>query len=389
MSITDGYVLDCVSGGDGSCGGQDIDRLLLEYVLETYFPCNKKKKIKDDKIDYERLLLLCKQAKEELSQELEVTFEYETVSMTITRKTLNHIIVPILDKIGEAMINIFKTNSCSYQVNLLDEVVLVGGSTRMPIIHNFLRDALEFDSREKELCTSVSPEEAVAEGLAIRGAVLMGYDVGYLQSVLMMDTLPASIGLLLFDENNDKPDGKDDGENIAADEVEKKRTVGPQGIFHTAIERGMKLPCNGALTFAIDEEAIKQKFVTLSIYEDVSKEMKDIVDVKLLANDDFLLPPLCTNSSDRHMVTVEFKVSLEGKLQVKLHRGDKVVNNDNDYFGNTQGDGRGVENKDRDSDDDSKVQMHVWVLYLFLVVTVLLYLFIKLQLPVDTMLSSI
>ena len=156
----------------------------------------------------------------------------------------------------------------------------------------------------------------------------------------------------------------DDGKE-KNDEKENKDKIN-SSVFYTVIEGGTKLPCAGALTFAIDVEAIKQKFVTLSIYEDVSKERdEDIVDLKLLANDDFLLPiDDCFEPTVPQKVTVEFKVSSEGKLQVKLHMGEKV-SEDSDSC---------------KSHSDENDGMRMWVLYLFLAVTVLLYLFIKLDL---------
>ena len=345
MSIVDGCIAGCVSAGDGRCGGQDIDHILMEYVHQTYF----KFETSPNKEDMEdgALLYLCKNAKETLSQESEVTFEYKAETITITRKALEHLMLPVLHKIKKAVMSLMEEKNC-----ILDEVVLVGGSSRMPVIRRFLRDLLKIDDN-KELCTSITPEEAVAEGLAIRGAVLMGYDVGYLQSVLMMDTLPAPIGLLLND-GKEKKHGKEN----------KDKT--DSSVFYTVIEGGTKLPCVGALTFAIDVEAIKQKFVTLSIYEDISKERdEDIVDLKLLANDDFLLPiDDCFEPTVPQKVTVEFKVSSEGKLQVKLHMGEKV-SEDSDSC---------------KSHSDENDGMRMWVLYLFLAVTVLLYLFIKLQL---------
>ncbi len=357
MKITDGYTTECISGGNGRCGGQDIDQLLIEYVYKTYFT-SMESSSNDDGIDNEGLLSLCKNAKESLSQESEVTFEYKTQTISITRKVLEHLMLPILDKIKEAVTSLLE--KADY---FPDEVVLVGGSSRMPVIRRFLRDILKFDEDNKELCTSISPEEAVAEGLAIRGAVLMGYDIGYLQSVLMMDTLPASIGLLLNDDYQTDNHG-----NIISEgkKVNNTKEDG-NGIFHTVIERGTKLPCRGALTFPVDQDALKQKFVTLGIYEDISTEKgKDIVDLKLLANDDFLLP------INHHFeavqipqkITVEFKVSSEGKLQIMLYMGDKVI-------------------EDHDSNNahlGDKDEMRIWTLYLFLAVTVLLYLFIKLQL---------
>ena len=352
MSITDGSVSKYVSGGDNRCGGQDVDLILRDYVLKTYFEGNNKNHMNSEEL----LLNLCKKAKETLSEESEATFEYRGKAVTITRRTLDHLVIPVLDKIRKAVTDILTNINDN-----IDEVVLVGGSTRMPVVRRFLRDVLAFDDN-KDLCTSISPEEAIAEGLAIRGAVLMGYDVGYLQSVLMLDTLPASLGLLLHDE-------KIPVQNDFKDEMNKWQhySLKDSNVFHTVIEKGAKLPCSGALTFNVDDEALKQKFVTLSIYEDISgSKNEETVDLKLLANDDFLLPLNShVESSVPPRVTIEFKVSCEGKLQIKLHMGDKVIDDD----------------QPNSTYDDDKEVMQIWVLYLFLAVTALMYFFIKLHLP--------
>ena len=114
-------------------------------------------------------------------------------------------------------------------------------------------------------------------------------------------------------------------------------------------------------------EFLSEKFVTLSIYEDISgSKNEETVDLKLLANDDFLLPLNShVESSVPPRVTIEFKVSCEGKLQIKLHMGDKVIDDD----------------QPNSTYDDDKEVMQIWVLYLFLAVTALMYFFIKLHLP--------
>ena len=121
----------------------------------------------------------------------------------------------------------------------VDEVVLVGGATRMPCVRRALRALFAragARARVRELCTAVHPDRAVAEGAAIQAAVLAGVDPEHLRDVLMFDVLPLSIGLECAD-----------------------------GAFEVLIPRNTRLPCEARRTFRTFEDG--QPGITVEVYE--------------------------------------------------------------------------------------------------------------------------
>jgi hypothetical protein len=180
-------------------------------------------------------------------------------------------------------------------IDTIEEIVLVGGSSRVPAVRAAIRRACtalgirSFSSsrkeggQNKEFCTSLNPEHIVAEGLAIRGAVLSGQvSSSKLRGLLMMDCLPNAIGVMSWEDNNANAN---DSNSISSSNKDQHHTdKGKSGVpaaavavsghavrcFDAVLRRGMPLPACASMRFALDNSSV-QKFVSLDIYEEVEE----------------------------------------------------------------------------------------------------------------------
>lgn len=179
-----------------------------------------------------------------------------TIDIIITRKEFEYIIQPINHLIEETFVH-HMTQFLSQTPLTIDEVVLVGGTSRIPSLRSALRHGfdrlpghnqfgLSLGHKSKDFCTSISPELSVVEGLAIRGAILSGENTNRLKTILMMDCLPLTIGILVKDKENLQ-----------------------QKYFEPLLPQGSKLPIETTSMFIIENP--KQRYVSLEIYEEMEE----------------------------------------------------------------------------------------------------------------------
>jgi len=193
LDIGEGVFEVLSTNGDTHLGGDDIDEILIDHVAEEF----RKKEgvdIKQDPMALQRLKEACEKAKCELSSVQETTINLPFITATqegpkhlqetITRAKFEAMIEPILQRLRkpcEAALADAKLDA-----SRIDEVILVGGSTRIPAVQRLCQDIFG-----KEPNKSVNPDEAVALGAAIQGAILQG-DV---KDVLLLDVTPLSLGV--------------------------------------------------------------------------------------------------------------------------------------------------------------------------------------------------
>lgn len=180
--------------GDTHLGGEDIDNALTDYFISEI---NKKykKDISQNKKAIKRLKNACERAKRTLSSvthariEIDTLFDDVDLNMELTRGKFEEICMPIFRRtiipIDEAL-HIAKLDK-----NSIDEVVLVGGSTRIPKIQDMLKEYFN----GKELNKSVNPDEAVAYGAAVQASILSGGKDEKTNDVLILDVTPLTIGI--------------------------------------------------------------------------------------------------------------------------------------------------------------------------------------------------
>ncbi|CAI0469164.1 unnamed protein product [Linum tenue] len=179
------------TGGDAHLGGGDFDQRLMEYFIRLIKRKFCKEDISEDKKALGRLRKECETAKRDLSNQSQVRVEIESLfqgvdlSETLTRAKFNELNLDLFKKTLEVVEATLK--DAKLGKSEIEEVVLVGGSTRIPKLREMLKEM--FDG--KEPCKGVNPDEAVAYGAAVFGSKLSDHGDG----VTLVDVTPLSLGI--------------------------------------------------------------------------------------------------------------------------------------------------------------------------------------------------
>ena len=222
------------TNGDTSCGGEDLDNIILKFVLNE-FKTQTGIDVAGDKMALQRVKEAAEKAKIELSSA--TTTDINLPFLTADATGPKHLNLSISRAKLEAMTEEFikKTlkpcQSCLDDADMskaeIDDVILVGGSTRMPLVQQTVK---EFYGKEPS--KGVNPDEAVALGAAIQGGILTG---GF-EGIVLVDVTPLSLGL---------------------------ETLG--GVFTRVIERNKTIPCSQSQIFTT--AADNQTSVTIKVYQ--------------------------------------------------------------------------------------------------------------------------
>ncbi|KND95934.2 heat shock protein ssb1 [Candidozyma auris] len=197
LNITGGVFTVKSTAGDTHLGGQDFDTNLLDF-----FKADFKKKtghdISGDSRALRRLRTACERAKRTLSSvtsttvEVDSLFEGEDFSAPLSRARFEDINAALFKSTLEPVEQVLKDAKLSKTA--VDEIVLVGGSTRIPKIQKLLSDFFDGKSLEK----SINPDEAVAYGAAVQGAILTGQSTSDdTKDLLLLDVIPLSLGVAM------------------------------------------------------------------------------------------------------------------------------------------------------------------------------------------------
>ncbi len=184
--------------GDTHLGGEDFDNELVNFCMNEFYN-ETKIDIKDNQKALRRLKIACEKAKRELSSTMETTIDISNLaegqdfSITISRSEFENLcselfskcIMPLTDALFDARLTILD----------IDEVILVGGSTRIPKIQELVKDFF----KGKEPCKSINPDEAVAYGASIQAALLNDNEEFGLERLVLIDVIPLSLGVELVD----------------------------------------------------------------------------------------------------------------------------------------------------------------------------------------------
>ncbi|MAG56642.1 MAG: molecular chaperone DnaK [Planctomycetes bacterium] len=181
------------TNGDTHLGGDDLDQALIDHVAED-FRKEQGIDLRQDQMALQRLKEACEKAKCELSSgaQTEVNLPFITadasgpkhLQMQITRGDFERLIGPILERTKEPCVTALRDAKLS--PSEVDEVILVGGSTRIPAVQKLVKELFD-----KEPNRSVNPDEVVAMGAAIQGSILAGDR----SDVLLLDVTPLSLGI--------------------------------------------------------------------------------------------------------------------------------------------------------------------------------------------------
>ncbi|KAF9600657.1 hypothetical protein IFM89_011240 [Coptis chinensis] len=182
------------TAGDTHLGGEDFDNRMVNHFVQEFKRKNKKD-ISGNPRALRRLRTACERAKRTLSSIAQTTMEIDSLFegidfySTITRARFEELCMDLFRKCMEPVEKCLR--DAKMDKSSVHDIVLVGGSTRIPKVQQLLQDFFN----GKELCKSINPDEAVAYGAAVQAAILSGENSEKVQGMVLLDVAPLSLGL--------------------------------------------------------------------------------------------------------------------------------------------------------------------------------------------------
>jgi L1 cell adhesion molecule like protein len=279
LSITGGVFAVKATAGDTHLGGEDFDNTLLEH-FKAEFKRKTKHDISDDARALRRLRSACERAKRTLSSVTQTTIEVDSLysgtdfQASISRARFEEINATLFKSTMEPVDKVLK--DAKMDKAKVDEIVLVGGSTRIPKIQSLVSEF--FGGRQ--LNKSINPDEAVAYGAAVQAAVLTGQTSDKTADLVLLDVAPLSLGVAMQGD-----------------------------VFGVVVPRNTPIPTNKSRTFTTVED--NQTTVTFPVYEGKRVTCKEN---RLLG--EFELSGITPQARGQAELVCTFEVDANGLLKV-------------------------------------------------------------------------
>ena len=194
LTIEEGIFEVKSTAGDTHLGGEDFDNRMVDHFVQQFKRVNKKD-ITDNARALRRLRTACERAKRTLSSSAQTSIEIDSLhegtdfNTSITRARFEELNMDLFRKCMDPVEKVLR--DAKMDKSNIHDVVLVGGSTRIPKVQSLLQDFFN----GKELCKSINPDEAVAYGAAVQAAILNNDGSSRVQDLLLLDVTPLSLGL--------------------------------------------------------------------------------------------------------------------------------------------------------------------------------------------------
>ncbi len=245
------------TNGDKFLGGEDFDNKLVEYFLDKF--CKnygiKMEEVRKNKKTIKKLKISCEYIKRSLSSNKETTlclnnfYDNKDILQKISSKEFNNLCQDLINRLEKPINDALADAKLTY--NEISEIVLVGGSTRLPRVKTFLSKMF----KNIKINDTINPDETVAYGATLMAAKILIKRENILQGFTLMDITPLSLGVEILNDSKNE-------------EIRKEG-----GIMSVIIKRGSHLPCSREKEYQTTSD--NQESASIIIYEGEKKYVKN------------------------------------------------------------------------------------------------------------------
>ena len=312
LELEEGDITVKAHSGKMHLGGEDFDNAIVQYCIEqfkikTSIDLNKEEYLKQKT----RLKEHCEKAKRELSNKNETEIEVESIAkgkdlyLKLTRAKFEELCKDLFNLCKEPILDVLEKSGDDN--NDIDEIVLVGGSTRIPKVQSILKEMFY----GKELNKKLNPDEAVAYGAAIQAAIQMGE---YAEDVVLLDVCPFSLGIATHNKEDENKEKKE----------EKNYLMGK------VIKKGTKLPCKKMKIFHPAHDYAKS--LLFQVFEGENKYVNNNYPLGK-----FVVENLPTKKKEEVSIEVTFELDEDSILTVTAVEKDNKSNTNSIVIKNDKG----------------------------------------------------